>query len=138
MFISNFESLWYSLESIGQIIFGTFYFFNKYKHFKQILWLQGSFFGFLLLTLKVFWQDMQFIAYKISWNLIWNNIFIWIGFSNQCNGGADRGRTCDLLRAREALSQLSYCPKMVLVDGYAPPSRGYKSLVLLIKLNQQL
>ena len=30
-------------------------------------------------------------------------------FKKQC-GGADRDRTCDLFRARELLSQLSYSP----------------------------
>ena len=35
-------------------------------------------------------------------------------------GGDDRGRTDNLLRARQALSQLSYVPKMVGLDGFEP------------------
>ena len=34
-------------------------------------------------------------------------------FKKQC-GGADRDRTCDLFRARELLSQLSYSPKFLV------------------------
>ena len=37
--------------------------------------------------------------------------------SNAVNGGAMRDRTADLLRARQALSQLSYSP-LSLTDGY--------------------
>ena len=36
-------------------------------------------------------------------------------FLQKC--GADRVRTCDPLRAREVLSQLSYSPKIILVVG---------------------
>ena len=35
-------------------------------------------------------------------------------------GGGDRNRTCDILRARQALSQLSYTPKMVGLAGLEP------------------
>ena len=40
------------------------------------------------------------------------------------NGGARRDRTADLLRARQALSQLSYSPKRVMVGlgGFEPPT----------------
>jgi hypothetical protein len=41
-----------------------------------------------------------------------------------CNGGGERDRTDDLLRARQALSQLSYTPnkhlQMVGLDGVEP------------------
>ena len=35
-------------------------------------------------------------------------------FKQDKNGGAKRDRTADLLRARQALSQLSYSPKLCL------------------------
>ena len=40
------------------------------------------------------------------------------------NGGAKRDRTADLLRARQALSQLSYSPiqRLVGLGGFEPPT----------------
>ena len=41
--------------------------------------------------------------------------------SNSKNGGGERARTDGLLRARQALSQLSYTPKSVVgLDGVEP------------------
>ena len=45
---------------------------------------------------------------------------------SKVNGGAKRDRTADLLRARQALSQLSYSPnfvqKLVGLGGFEPPT----------------
>ena len=37
--------------------------------------------------------------------------FLAVNISSKVNGGAKRDRTADLLRARQALSQLSYGPR---------------------------
>ena len=38
------------------------------------------------------------------------------------SGGAEEDRTPDLLRARQALSQLSYGPRVVGLGGFEPPT----------------
>ncbi len=46
------------------------------------------------------------------------------------DGGAKRDRTADLLRARQALSQLSYSPIMERVMGIEPTHLAWKASVL--------
>ena len=43
-------------------------------------------------------------------------------FKVQKNGGDERDRTASLLRARQALSQLSYTPTLVGLGGFEPPT----------------
>ena len=42
--------------------------------------------------------------------------------------GADRGRTGDLLLAKQALSQLSYCPEIMGTDGFEPSTSRLSSV----------
>ena len=43
----------------------------------------------------------------------YDDLWYWYAFPTLSNGGAKEDRTPDLLRARQALSQLSYGPKQI-------------------------
>ncbi len=97
------------------------------------------YYNFSALLKNIWCKNQKARPFSVTSSLLTVDAFKDLGFwfLNQASvdGGAKRDRTADLLRAKQALSQLSYSP-MTLFNGFAVKYFGGSSLPNMVGLGR--